>query len=84
MAGLLRHRADSAGVGERMRQIAFAHQRLSILDVSDLGRQPMLSPDGRFCVVVNGEIYNYAALSELKSLAEILLAPQILRSFWLR
>ena len=71
MAGLLRHRGpDSDGVwGSECGRIAFAHQRLSILDVSDLGRQPMLSPDGRFCVVVNGEIYNYAALKrELKSL----------------
>lgn len=40
-------------------QISLAHNRLSIIDLSSAGRQPMQTPDGRFTLVFNGEIYNY-------------------------
>ncbi len=44
------------------RAVGLAHRRLSIIDLSDSGAQPMVSRDGRLCVVFNGEIYNYKSL----------------------
>lgn len=43
--------------------LGFGFRRLSIIDLSG-GHQPMLDPDGRHCLVFNGEIYNYQALRE--------------------
>ena len=42
--------------------IALGHRRLSILDLSPLGHQPMLSADGRYVIIFNGEIYNFQDL----------------------
>lgn len=42
--------------------IGFGHRRLSIIDLSKLGHQPMCSEDGRISLVFNGEIYNYLEL----------------------
>ena len=44
--------------------VAIGQNRLSIIDVSERGHQPMLSPDGRWAIVFNGEIYNYRELRE--------------------
>ena len=44
--------------------VAFGHVRLSILDLSVNGHQPMISEDGRFILVFNGEIYNHWDIRE--------------------
>lgn len=68
MSSELIHRGpDDQGVFRSSRAV-LAFRRLSILDVSSAGHQPMLSPDGRFAMVFNGEIYNYIELrSELEN-----------------
>lgn len=42
--------------------LGLAHNRLSIIDLSPAGHQPMLSDDGRYVIAFNGEIYNHLAL----------------------
>lgn len=42
--------------------LALGHARLAILDLSDAGAQPMTSEDGRWTIVLNGELFNYVEL----------------------
>jgi asparagine synthase (glutamine-hydrolysing) len=64
MAGELGHRGpDDQGVWiDDKAKVGFGHRRLSIVDLSPAGHQPMASSDGRWTVNFNGEIYNHAAL----------------------
>ncbi|BCA54205.1 Asparagine synthetase [Nitrospira sp. KM1] len=70
MVASLRTRGpDDSGVWEdRAVGTALGHARLSILDLSPEGHQPMLSAGGRFVIVFNGEIFNF---SELRSELEV-------------
>jgi asparagine synthase (glutamine-hydrolysing) len=60
---------DGAGIWfSNDSRVGLAHRRLSVIDLSEAGMQPMTSPNGRLRIVFNGEIYNYRALrQELES-----------------
>jgi asparagine synthase (glutamine-hydrolysing) len=63
MIDSIRHRGpDDHGVWTNG-SVGLANTRLAILDLSDAGHQPMLSEDGRYVLVYNGEIYNYRELA---------------------
>ncbi len=66
MSATLNHRGpDDAGTWiNEENGVAFGHQRLSIMDLSLAGHQPMASPCGRFNIVFNGEIYNHLQLRD--------------------
>lgn len=64
MSGALTHRGpdDNGYWGDPENHCHLGHTRLSILDLSAAGRQPMASHDGRFVISFNGEIYNFREL----------------------
>ncbi|MDA9258928.1 asparagine synthase (glutamine-hydrolyzing) [Gammaproteobacteria bacterium] len=69
MSSALEHRGpDSSGEwSNEIKGIGLAHRRLSILDLSDAGHQPMESKDKRYMLSFNGEIYNHQKIrSDLK------------------
>jgi len=45
-------------------QVGFGHRRLAIIDLSENGKQPMFSEDRRYCIILNGEIYNFKEIRE--------------------
>jgi len=71
MSATLAHRGpdDRGSWVDTTSGIALGHTRLSVIDLSTEGRQPMLSACGRYRVVFNGEIYNFRRLrDELETL----------------
>lgn len=64
MASAIRHRGpDDAGTwADAAVGVALGHRRLSILDLSSAGHQPMVSAAGRYIIAFNGEIYNHLEL----------------------
>ena len=65
LVACLRHRGpDAARVRMAAPGVALAHARLSIIDLSETGTQPLGNEDGTVWVVCNGEIYNHQVLRE--------------------
>lgn len=64
MTGTLHHRGpdDRGDWLDPQEGLGLGHTRLSIIDLSPLGHQPMQSPCGRYWIVFNGEIYNHSEL----------------------
>ena len=63
LTGLMTRRGpDDEGLWSDGRHCVFAFRRLAILDLSDSAHQPMLTRDGRFALVYNGELYNFREL----------------------
>lgn len=73
MRDTMYHRGpDDAGAWcEPEGHVGLAHRRLSIIDLSEAGHQPMSDIKDQFCIVFNGEIYNYRRLRDkLKSMGQ--------------
>jgi asparagine synthase (glutamine-hydrolysing) len=73
ITGAVSHRGpDGAGFWfSDDRTVSFGHRRLSILDLSSAGSQPMTTADGRFVMIYNGEIYNFLEIArELEQLGD--------------
>ena len=64
IARMARRGPDDEGAWTDGRRCALGFRRLSILDLSDAGHQPMATPDGRYHLVFNGEIYNFRELRD--------------------
>jgi asparagine synthase (glutamine-hydrolysing) len=60
----LSHRGPNQAGSYKNKNVYMGHRRLSILDTSDAGKQPMISQDEKIIITVNGEIYNFQILRE--------------------
>src|SRR5919106_587727 len=64
MVGCLVHRGPDDDGFAKLGRLPLAQRRLSILDPTPAGHQPMSTPDGRYWIVHNGEIYNFLELAD--------------------
>jgi asparagine synthase (glutamine-hydrolysing) len=68
MTGIIRHRGPDHSAVFTDHEVGLGYVRLSIIDTSEAGNQPMKDASGQFVCVYNGEVYNFAALrQELES-----------------
>src|SRR3712207_2650589 len=69
MIDRVRHRGPDTQGEYLQGRVALGHCRLSVVDLSPAGKQPMLSADGRYAITYNGELYNYIEIrSQLREL----------------
>ena len=59
MTDAIAHRGPDGEGWYRDRGVGLGHRRLAIIDLSPSGHQPMITPDGRYALTYNGEIYNF-------------------------
>jgi asparagine synthase (glutamine-hydrolysing) len=72
MTARVRHRGPDDGGDYIDGRVAFGHRRLSIIDLSQCGHQPMIDASSRYVITYNGEIYNYLALrAELSAMGQV-------------
>lgn len=72
MAELVAHRGPDGAGSWAEGPAALGHRRLSIIDLSEGGHQPMVSTDGRYVITYNGELYNFRELKqELEGLGHV-------------
>lgn len=66
MAKAISHRGPDADAYwiEQDKGLVFGHRRLSIIDLSECGIQPMHSSSGRYTIIYNGEVYNYKPIKD--------------------
>ncbi len=64
MCNSMKHRGPDGEGQEIKGNVGFGHRRLSIIDLSLKGKQPMKTADGRYWITFNGEIYNYKELKK--------------------
>lgn len=64
MRDSMTHRGPDDAGNYMGKGIALASRRLAILDLSERGHMPMSTPDGRYWIVYNGEVYNYRELRQ--------------------
>lgn len=64
MNGTLQHRGPDDEGTYIDEHVALGHRRLMIIDLSSAGHQPMTTPDGRYSMVFNGEVYNYQEIKK--------------------
>src|SRR2546427_11318895 len=62
MRDTMRHRGPDDASLFISANVALAHRRLAIIDLSEHGRQPLTNEDGSVVLVFNGEVYNYLEL----------------------
>lgn len=62
MTALVAHRGPDGDGHLLWNNVALGHRRLSIIDLSEAGHQPMEYASGRYAITFNGEIYNYIEL----------------------
>ena len=62
MIAAIDHRGPDASGSWKNEYTTLGHKRLSILDLTESGNQPMFTDDGRYSIVYNGEIYNFQAI----------------------
>lgn len=65
MGDAIKHRGpDDSGTFCATSGVGFVHRRLSIVDLSPAGHQPMTSASGRYTIIFNGEVYNFSEIKE--------------------
>src|SRR5450432_453658 len=65
MGDAIRYRGpDDSGIYCDPNGLGFVHRRLSIVDLSPAGHQPMNSASGRYTIIFNGEVYNFNEIKE--------------------